>query len=444
MNPVTKEARNLGHKRLLELIETKQAVVGVLGMGYVGFPLALECVNKGYSVIGFDRNSEKVSLLKDGHSHIRDIDDNQLKEALHTERFQVSENMSLIEHCDIVVICVPTPLNKKDKIPDLSYIDSAVDTMLAYGRPNQLLILESTTYPGTTKRKIADRMASGRQVNIGSDFFIAYSPERIDPGNSQYEVADIPKVVGGMTRNCTKLASAFYNTIVTSVHPVTSPEVAETAKLLENTYRYVNIALINEMALNCRELDIDIWEVINAADTKPFGFQKFSPGPGVGGHCIPIDPFYFKWIANQKGLQTKLIDLADEINSEMPFSVSDYAMKLVDKEQCSILLIGAAYKKNTNDSRESSAFAIIGDLMKKGCTIDYYDPFISEIRLEDGSTKHSVPFTKEQVNQYDVVIIHTDHDDIDYSILHDADSIIFDTRNICREKMTDYANLVTL
>ncbi|PJY99497.1 nucleotide sugar dehydrogenase [Bacillus vallismortis] len=444
MNPVTKEARNLGHKRFLELIEAKQAVVGVLGMGYVGFPLALECVNKGYSVIGFDRNSEKVSLLKDGHSHIRDIDDNQLKEALHTERFQVSDNMSLIEQCDIIVICVPTPLNKKDKIPDLSYIDSAVDTMLAYGRPNQLLILESTTYPGTTKQKIADRMASGRQVNIGSDFFIAYSPERIDPGNSQYEVADIPKVVGGMTRNCTKLASAFYNTIVTSIHPVTSPEVAETAKLLENTYRYVNIALINEMALNCRELDIDIWEVINAADTKPFGFQKFSPGPGVGGHCIPIDPFYFKWIANQKGLQTKLIDLADEINSEMPFSVSDYAMKLVDKEQCSILLIGAAYKKNTNDSRESSAFAIIGDLMKKGCTIDYYDPFISEIRLEDGSIKHSVPFTKEQVNQYDVVIIHTDHDDINYSILRDADPIIFDTRNICREKMTDYVNLVTL
>ncbi|MDO8226748.1 UDP-glucose 6-dehydrogenase [Bacillus licheniformis] len=444
MNPVTKEARNLGHKRLLELIEAKQAVVGVLGMGYVGFPLALECVNKGYSVIGFDRNSEKVSLLKDGQSHIRDIDDNQLKEALHTERFQVSENMSLIEQCDIIVICVPTPLNKKDKIPDLSYIDSAVDTMLAYGRPNQLLILESTTYPGTTKQKIADRMASGRQVNIGSDFFIAYSPERIDPGNSQYEVADIPKVVGGMTRNCTKLASAFYNTIVTSIHPVTSPEVAETAKLLENTYRYVNIALINEMALNCRELDIDIWEVINAADTKPFGFQKFSPGPGVGGHCIPIDPFYFKWIANQKGLQTKLIDLADEINSEMPFSVSDYARKLVDKEQCSILLIGAAYKKNTNDSRESSAFAIIGDLMKKGCTIDYYDPFISEIRLEDGSIKRSVPFTKEQVDQYDVVIIHTDHDDINYSILRDAAPIIFDTRNICREKMADNANLVTL
>ncbi|MCM3354707.1 MULTISPECIES: nucleotide sugar dehydrogenase [Bacillus] len=444
MNPVTQEARNLGHKRLLELIETKQAVVGVLGMGYVGFPLALECVNKGYSVIGFDRNSEKVSLLKDGHSHIRDIDDNQLKAVLQTERFQVSENMSLIEQCDIIVICVPTPLNKKDKIPDLSYIDSAVDSMLAYGRTNQLLILESTTYPGTTKQKIADRMATGRQVNIGSDFFIAYSPERIDPGNSQYEVADIPKVVGGMTRNCTKLASAFYNTIVTSIHPVTSPEVAETAKLLENTYRYVNIALINEMALNCRELDIDIWEVINAADTKPFGFQKFSPGPGVGGHCIPIDPFYFKWIANQKGLQTKLIDLADEINSEMPFSVSDYAMKLVDKEPCSILLIGAAYKKNTNDSRESSAFAIIDDLMKKGCTIDYYDPFISEIRLEDGSIKRSVPFTKEKINQYDVVIIHTDHDDINYSILRDTAPIIFDTRNICREKMADNAKLVTL
>ncbi|UTL72080.1 nucleotide sugar dehydrogenase [Bacillus halotolerans] len=444
MNPVTQEARNLGHKRLLELIETKQAVVGVLGMGYVGFPLALECVNKGYSVIGFDRNSEKVSLLKDGRSHIRDIDDNQLKGALHTERFQVSENMSLIEHCDIIVICVPTPLNKKDKIPDLSHIDSAVDSMLAYGRTNQVLILESTTYPGTTKQKIADRMATGRQVNIGSDFFIAYSPERIDPGNSQYEVADIPKVVGGMTRNCTKLASAFYNTIVASIHPVTSPEVAETAKLLENTYRYVNIGLINEMALNCRELDIDIWEVINAADTKPFGFQKFSPGPGVGGHCIPIDPFYFKWIANQKGLQTKLIDLADEINSEMPFSVSDYAMKLVDKEPCSILLIGAAYKKNTNDSRESSAFAIIDDLMKKGCTIDYYDPFISEIRLEDGSIKRSVPFTKDQINQYDVVIIHTDHDDINYSIFQDTAPIIFDTRNICREKMADNAKLVTL
>ncbi|MBT2572734.1 nucleotide sugar dehydrogenase [Bacillus sp. ISL-51] len=444
MNTVTKEVSNLDHKRLLNLIETKQAIVGVLGMGYVGFPLALECVNKGYSVIGFDKNSEKISLLADGRSHINDIEDNRLKEALQTKRFQVSANMSLIEKCDIIVICVPTPLDKKDKIPDLTYIDSAVDSMIAYGKPNQLLILESTTYPGTTKKKIAERMESSRQMKIGTDFFTAYSPERIDPGNSQYEVSDIPKVVGGITQNCTELASAFYSTIVTSIHPVTSPEVAETAKLLENTYRYVNIALINEMALNCRELHIDIWEVINAADTKPFGFQKFSPGPGVGGHCIPIDPFYFKWIANQKGLQTKLIDLADEINSKMPISVSDYALKLAGKEKCSILLIGAAYKKNTNDSRESSAFTIIGELMDKGCTIDYHDPFIREIRLNDGSIKHSVPLTKEQINQYDVIIIHTDHDVIDYSVLQDASPIIFDTRNVCREKTADSCKLVTL
>ncbi|AKL86390.1 nucleotide sugar dehydrogenase [Bacillus atrophaeus] len=444
MNTVTKEIHNLGQERLLKLIETKQAVVGVLGMGYVGFPLALECVNKGYHVIGFDKNSEKVSLLAAGHSHINDIDENKLKEALHTKRFQVSDNMASIQDCDIIVICVPTPLDKKEKIPDLTYIDSAVDSMIAYGKTNQLLILESTTYPGTTKKKIAERMEASRQMNIGTDFFTAYSPERIDPGNIQYEVSDIPKVVGGITKTCTELASAFYSTIVNSIHPVTSAEVAETAKLLENTYRYVNIALINEMALNCRELDIDIWEVINAADTKPFGFQKFNPGPGVGGHCIPIDPFYFKWVANQKGLKTKLIDLADEINSEMPISVSDYAIKLVNKEKRSILLVGAAYKKNTNDPRESSALTIMGDLMKKGCETDYHDPFIGKIRLDEGSVKYSVPFTKEQINQYDVVIIHTDHDDIDYSILQDTSPVIFDTRNVCSDKLADNLKLVTL
>ncbi|ANF38153.1 nucleotide sugar dehydrogenase [Bacillus velezensis] len=444
MNTVTKEASNLGQKRLLHLIETKQAIVGVLGMGYVGFPLALECVDKGYNVIGFDKNSEKVSLLAAGSSHIQDIEDGRLNSALQTERFQISADMSLIQKCDIIVICVPTPLNKKDKIPDLTYIDSAVDSMIAYGRQHQLLILESTTYPGTTKKKIADRMASSRGMKIGTDFFTAYSPERIDPGNRQYEVSDIPKVVGGTTQTCTELASAFYSTIVTSIHPVTSPEVAETAKLLENTYRYVNIALINEMALNCRELDIDIWEVICAADTKPFGFQKFIPGPGVGGHCIPIDPFYFKWIANEKGLQTKLIDLADEINSNMPISVSDYALKLAGKDKCSILIIGAAYKKNTNDPRESSVFTIMEELMDKGCAIDYHDPFISEIRLNDGSRKQSVPFTKKQINQYDVIIIHTDHDVIDYSILKDASPIIFDTRNVCKEKSADNCRVVTL
>ncbi len=300
MNTVTKEASNLGQKRLLHLIETKQAIVGVLGMGYVGFPLALECVDKGYNVIGFDKNSEKVSLLAAGSSHIQDIEDGRLNSALQTKRFQISADMSLIQKCDIIVICVPTPLNKKDKIPDLTYIDSAVDSMIAYGRQHQLLILESTTYPGTTKKDCRQNGIKPRHENRNR-LFTAYSPERIDPGNRQYEVSDIPKVVGGTTQTCTELASAFYNTIVTSIHPVTSPEVAETAKLLENTYRYVNIALINEMALNCRELDIDIWEVICAADTKPFGFQKFIPGPGVGGHCIPIDPFTSNGSRMKKG-----------------------------------------------------------------------------------------------------------------------------------------------
>lgn len=430
---------------LENLLQTQTARVGVIGLGYVGLPLALTYLEKGFNVVGLDINFNKVKSLSEGNSYIKDISDQDIRQAKLNGNIHFSSDMSLISECDVVVICVPTPLSEYTNEPDLSFIRSVVEQLIKFSRTNQLLILESTTYPGTTRNEIAKKLECRTDLRIGDNYFIAYSPERIDPGNKDFKVPDIPKVIGGMTKECLKYGELFYSRVVKSIHPVSTPEIAETAKLLENTYRYVNLAFINEMALHCKELDIDIWEVIEASGTKPFGFQKFYPGPGVGGHCIPVDPIYFKWLANKNNLSTELIDLAIEINTRIPSYIVQKTKELVGDSKGNVLIIGVAYKKNINDFRESPALTILSKLSSAGFDTDYYDPLIPEIQSKKhGISMESVLLSKETLNRYDVIIIHTDHDGINFNLLESTSATIIDTRNVIRSQSIKHNKLVTL
>lgn len=353
--------------------------------------------------------------------------------------------MNYINECDVVVICVPTPLEKDSKQPDLTYIHSAVNELVKYIRKGTLIILESTTYPGTTREEILYKLEHETNFEIGTDIFVAYSPERIDPANKSFSIQDIIKIVGGVTPNCTDCAAAFYSHLIKGIHKVSSPEVAETAKLLENTYRFINIAFINEMTQICNELNINIWEVIDASGTKPFGFQKFYPGPGVGGHCIPIDPIYFKWIANNKDLATKMIDVAQEINENMPNYIIKRALQLLqDEDGKNVLMIGVAYKKNVNDARESSALDIMNGLMLEGYNVDYHDPFIEELIVDNHKVKKSINLTTNALNKYHLIIVHTDHDCINFNLLNGVNCLILDTRNILKDQSIYKKNIICL
>lgn len=426
-------------------IKIKKARIGVIGLGYVGLPLALTYIDKGFKVLGLDSNVNKLNLLSNGKSYIKDVPDQVIKEALLKERIQFSSDMALISECDVIVVCVPTPLREQTKEPDLSYIREVVKQLIQFSRPNQLLILESTTNPGTTRKEVAEKIASRSELKIGENYFVTYSPERIDPGNQNYKVYEIPKVIGGMTKECLRYGELFYSSVVKKVHCVSSPEIAETAKLLENTYRYINLAFINEMALHCRELNIDIWEVIDASSTKPFGFQKFYPGPGVGGHCIPVDPIYFKWVANNLNLKTELIDLAIEINTRIPELIVQKTKELIREPSGKVLIVGMAYKKNVNDYRESPALDILEKLSSAGIHTDYYDPLIGNIQLtKEGEAIQSVLLNKDSLTMYDVIIIHTDHDEINYKLLENTKATIIDTRNVLRRKNIKPLNLVNL
>lgn len=426
-------------------IKIKKARIGVIGLGYVGLPLALTYIDKGFKVLGLDSNVFKLNLLSNGKSYIKDVPDQVIKEALLKEKIQFSSDMALISECDVIVVCVPTPLKEQTKEPDLSYIREVVKQLIQFSRPNQLLILESTTNPGTTRKEVAEKIASRSELKIGENYFVTYSPERIDPGNQNYKVYEIPKVIGGMTKECLRYGELFYSSVVKKVHCVSSPEIAETAKLLENIYRYINLAFINEMSLHCRELNIDIWEVIDASSTKPFGFQKFYPGPGVGGHCIPVDPIYFKWVANNLNLKTELIDLAIEINTRIPELIVQKTKELIREPSGKVLIVGMAYKKNVNDYRESPALDILEKLSSAGIHTDYYDPLISNIQLtKEGEAIQSVLLNKDSLTMYDVIIIHTDHDEINYKLLENTKATIIDTRNVLRRKNIKPLNLVNL
>src|SRR3989440_5333278 len=375
---------------LINLIKDKRAHVGVIGLGYVGLPLLTEFARKGFAASGFEVNEAKVATINSGESYIGDVSSSAVKELVDSEKLHATTDFGELKDCDAIIICVPTPL-RKTKEPDVSYILAAAEEIKKRLRRGQLIVLESTTYPGTTDEVLLP-MFEETGLKLDEDFLLAFSPERVDPGNPQFQTHNIPKVVGGVTEDSTEVAAYLYSQIVQDVHAVTSARVAEAAKLLENTFRAVNIGMANEMARLCYALGIDTWEVIRAAATKPFGFMPFYPGPGIGGHCIPLDPHYLSWKARQHGFDSRFIGLAEEVNSRMPEHVVQLISDgLNDAEKplkgSRVLLLGVAYKKDINDVRESPALSIIDLLRAKGARVSYHDPFVSEVRFDDAHTQ---------------------------------------------------------
>lgn len=419
---------------LLDRIASKTARAGVVGLGYVGLPLAVEMAQAGFEVVGLDVDPIRVETIQSGRSYIADVPSAFVSKLVTSGKLHATTSFDELHQLDTVNICVPTPL-RKTRDPDLSYIMSVIREIIPRLRPGQLIILESTTYPGTTEEVLFPAIQEAG-FKVGKDVFLAFSPERVDPGNIKYKTKNVPKVVGGITPYCTDVAVRFYRQFVQKVTPVTSTKVAEMVKLLENTFRSVNIALVNEMALMCNKMRIDVWEVIHAAGTKPFGFMSFSPGPGIGGHCIPIDPVYLSWKAKINGFEPRFIDLAGQINASMPeFVVSRMSNLLNERQKClfgaKILLVGIAYKKDVNDLRESPALDVAKLLLERGSDIMFYDPYIQQVTL-GGRHYHRVGLEDEVLQGCDMVVILTDHSSIDYARIVKQASLIFDTRNATR------------
>jgi UDP-N-acetyl-D-glucosamine dehydrogenase len=434
---------------LLNKLAERRAVVGVIGLGYVGLPLAAEFAGAGLKAIGFDLDETRVATINNGRSYIPDVSTETINGLVERGKLKASCNFSHLSETDAVIICVPTPL-RKTKEPDISYILAAAEQVKAHLHSPQLVVLESTTYPGTTDEVVLP-MLKDTGLSLDKDFFLAFSPERVDPGNKQYQTHNIPKVVGGVSRLSTDVAGALYKTIVNEVHKVSSARVAETAKLLENTFRSVNIGLVNEMAQLCYHLGIDSWEVIEAAATKPFGFMAFYPGPGIGGHCIPLDPHYLSWKARLHGFEARFIGLAEDVNSHMP----DHVVQLVQDSLNSqgkpvkgsrILILGVAYKRDINDVRESPALGIVNQLMHKGGILSYHDPFVPEMSLDGRGSLSTVELTDEVLSNCDCAVIVTDHSDVDYTQVLKLAPLVIDTRNVTRKLgMTEHeAKIVRL
>jgi UDP-N-acetyl-D-glucosamine dehydrogenase len=414
---------------LITKAERRQLQFGIVGLGYVGLPLAVELAQAGYRVLGFDLNPDVVEGLNAGRSHVKDVTDAQLQKQC--ERFSATTDMSRLSEPDAISICVPTPLSKF-KDPDVSFIVAATEAVKQRLRRGQAIILESTTYPGTTREIMLPALES-TGLTVGQDFFLAFSPERVDPGNSRYGTRNTPKVVGGITADCRRVAVALYQPAIDTLVPVSTTEAAELVKLLENTFRSVNIGLVNEMAIVCDKLGVDVWEVIDAAATKPFGFMKFLPGPGLGGHCIPIDPHYLAWKMRGLNYKTRFIDLAGELNTEMPmFWVHKLAEALNGQGKAvrgaSVLVLGVAYKRDVEDIRESPALDIIRLLEGQGARVTYFDPHVPRFR-EDGQEFRSVELTPDVVAVADCVMIVTDHTVVDYRMIKRMAKLIVDTRN---------------
>lgn len=418
-------------KKLANLIQTKKAKVGIIGLGYVGLPIALEFVKKGFFVYGLDNNRHRVDDLVKGSSYITDISSVSIKIATRSKRFLPTTEKSILKESDVIIVCVPTPLRKR-KVPNISYIIKASRTIARYLRPLQLIILESTTYPGTT-RDVVLPILEKKGLKEGKDFFLAFSPERIDPGNNEHTFAKIPKIVGGISKQATELTRRLYFKAIDKVIPVSSAEAAEVVKLLENTFRIVNIGLINEFAMLCNKLKIDVWEVVEAAKTKPFGFMPFYPGPGLGGHCIPADPLYLSWKARKVGFRTKMIDLAAKTNLFMPHYVAHRAEALLnergrDISKAKILILGVTYKKDVKDLRESPALDIIDLLQKKGTTVSYADPYIPYLDINSIHLK-SAKLAQGNIMKNDLVILTTGHKRFNYKVIARGAKLILDTRN---------------
>jgi UDP-N-acetyl-D-glucosamine dehydrogenase len=416
---------------LLDRIRAREARVGVIGLGYVGLPLAVEFARAGYSVTGFDVDAHKAAQINAGKSYIPDVPDSDLSEAVHAGKLRATTDMHALGEMDAIDICVPTPL-RKTKDPDLSYVVLAVEAVAATIKPGQLIILESTTYPGTTD-EVVQPMLEEKGLEADVDFFLAFSPERVDPGNQRFTTKNIPKIVGGVGPKSTEAASLLYGASVQTVVPVSSTRVAEMVKLLENTFRAVNIGLVNEIALMCHKMDIGVWEVIDAAKTKPFGFMPFYPGPGLGGHCIPIDPFYLSWKARQNGFECRFIELAGHINASMPHYVVERvgdALNTVRKaiNGSRVHLVGVAYKRDVNDMRESPALDVLELLTKRGAVLSYTDPWVPELQ-HGGHTLKSVDLADALAAKPDCAVICTDHSAFNYEALIATGTLIVDTRN---------------
>ena len=432
--------------QLLGRLQDRTAVIGLIGLGYVGLPLAVEFAKAGFHVIGYDVSQRVVDLLMRGESHIQDIPASEVAALVRAGAFEATTNESRLSEVDAVSIAVPTPLSKT-RDPDMSYVISAAQAVTRQAHPGLLVVLESTTYPGTTREVLLPSLTE-RGLTVGEDVFVAFSPERVDPGNPVYHTKNTPKVVGGITPACTELATALYDSCIDHTVPVSSPEAAELVKLLENTFRSVNIAMVNEMAIVCDKLGVDVWEVIEAAATKPFGFMKFTPGPGIGGHCIPLDPHYLAWKMRTLNYKTRFIDLASEINSQMPAFVVEKVAHALNAERkavngSNILVLGVAYKRDIDDVRESPALDVIRLLQEDGATVSYYDPYISVVR-EDGHEIESTELTASVLAAADVVVVVTDHRAVDYQFVMDHASLIVDSRNVMSGVVKTKARVVTL
>jgi UDP-N-acetyl-D-glucosamine dehydrogenase len=419
----------------LQRIQARQAKIGVIGLGYVGLPLAVEFARAGFDVTGFDVDAAKAAQINDGRSYIPDVSDAQVGAAVKAGKLRATTDMSALGGMDAIDICVPTPL-RKTKDPDLSYVVLAVEAVAATLRKGQLIILESTTYPGTTD-EVVQPMLEAKGLAADVDFYLAFSPERVDPGNQQFTTKNIPKIVGGIGDASTEIAAALYAATVERVVPVSSTRVAEMVKLLENTFRAVNIGLVNEIALMCHKMDIGVWEVIDAAKTKPFGFMPFYPGPGLGGHCIPIDPFYLSWKARQNGFECRFIELAGHINAAMPQFVVERVVDALNTIRkaingARIHVFGVAYKRDVNDMRESPALDILELLAKRGAVLSYSDPFVPQLRL-DGHTMTSIDVADVLRQPADCSIICTDHSTFDYAAIVKSGGLIVDTRNALKQ-----------
>jgi UDP-N-acetyl-D-glucosamine dehydrogenase len=433
-------------EQLEDLIKEKSATVGVIGLGYVGLPLIVEFALKGFKGIGFEVDQSKVDNINRGHSYIPDVPAENVETTVKAGKLSATTDFSQLADCDVIIVCVPTPL-RKTKDPDMSFILSAGEQIKKYKRPGQLVILESTTYPGTTDEVLQPMLEDGG-AEIDKDFLLAFSPERVDPGNPQFQTHNIPKVVGGVSPDSTETAAMLYRQIVNEVHPVSSARVAEACKLWENTFRAINIGMANEMAKVCNALGIDSWEVVRAAATKPFGFMPFYPGPGIGGHCIPLDPHYLSWKARQHGFDSQFITLAENINSSMPKYVAGLVRDALNEQQKSvkgskILILGVAYKKDIDDMRESPALSVIDLLRSGGADVMYHDPYVAEVTFDhaytigDGEPLYNQELTDELVKNADCIVICTEHSTVDYHWLCQNANLIVDTRNALS---TDHRN----
>lgn len=432
---------------LLEQLRQKTARVAVLGLGYVGLPLATVFAQAGFTVVGIDPDKRKVDTICRGESHIQDVPTALVARLVSSGKLIATTDFSVLKDADAVSICVPTPLRKTGD-PDLSFILSAADSLAQHVHAGMVIVLESTTYPGTTREIMLPKMSESSGLKIGEDFFLAFSPERVDPGREDWTTYNTPKVVGGITAACSEVAATWYSQAIQTVVPVTSAEAAEMAKLLENTFRMINIGLVNEMALMCDKLGIDVWEVIDAAATKPFGFMRFTPGPGIGGHCIPIDPLYLSWKLRALNYTARFIELASEINTSMPRHVVTKIQDALNDRSKSlkgskVLVLGVAYKPDIDDLRESPALDVIGLLKKKGALVSYHDPHVSQLR-DDDSIMESVPDLMAAVRDADCVAIITNHSSYDYAAILNESKMIVDSRNALKAAGKNHPKIVRL